>query len=503
MKKLFFGLTLFIVLIIVGIYCLLFTSVGNGIVSSVIESKVNEEKALSFKINKFVLTTEKIEFDALIDDNSNIKVVGDLALLSKTVDLAFDINIEDLSKLQKFTTQKLNGSFSTNGTFKGDTKLAKLDGNTNIFKSVTSYHVQLVDFEPSNILLNIKDAKIDEILHLVNQPRYAMGNITIDANIKNAKIENLDGKITTKITKGLVTNSLINKSFDTKLLNKLTFKGDVVTNLTPYQVSSKVDFYTTMANLFVKDANINLKDMSIKSDYFLKVGDLSKLFDVTQTKLRGSVAVAGDIKKDKDLLVNGYSELLDGKLRFKLLNDNFSANIDNVELLKALHMLYYPEIFTSKTKLKLDYNLVKQSGDLKGDLINGQFKKNEFSNIINSFARFDLTKEVYETIALESNINKNIIKSTINMKSKLTQIEVNPSTIDTKNSLIDALVKTDIKGIKFDTKISGDLAKPTVKVDTKKLIKSGATQKVKEKIEDTIKKKLGDDAGKLLKGFFN
>ncbi len=502
MKKLFFGLTFLIIIVLVGIYALLFTTTGNGIVSSIVESKVNEQKGLNFKINKFVLTTKNIEFDASLDKNSNIKINGDLSLFSKTADIKYDINILDLSKLEKFTKQKLNGSFNTSGTLKGDSSLATLEGISDIFKSSTDYKVQLINFEPSNIIFNVKNAKIDEILHLINKPRYAMGNITINGDVKNAELDKLNGSISTKIEKGLVTNSLVNKDFNTKLINRLTFHGDIQTDLEPNKVLSKVDFYSTMANLFVKKADVDLKNMIIKSDYFLNVDDLSKLFDVTQTKLRGKIDVAGDIKKDKDLLVNGYSELLDGKLRFKLLNDDFSANIDDIEILKVLHMLYYPEIFTSKTKLKLDYNLVKQVGDLKGNLINGQFKQNEYSTIINSFAKFDLTKEIYEDILLDSNINKNIIKSTINMKSKLTTIDVNPSTIDTKANVIDALVKTDIKGIKFDTKISGDISNPKVKVDTKKLLESGVKEKVKEKIKDTVEKKLGDKAGNLLKSFF-
>ena len=502
MKKLFFGLTFLIIIVLVGAYALLFTTTGNGIVSSLIENKVNEQKDLNFKINKFVLTTKNIEFDASLDKNSNIKIIGDLLIFSKSVDIKYDINILDLSKLEKYTKQKLNGNFSTSGTLKGDSSLATLEGISDIFKSSTDYKVQLINFEPSNILFNVKNAKIDEILHLINKPKYAMGNITINGDIKNAKLDKLNGNIDTKIVNGLVTNSLVNKDFKTKLVDRLTFRGDVQTDLEPNKALSKIDFYSTMANLFVKKADVDLKDMVIKSDYFLNIDDLSKLFDVTQTKIRGKIDVAGDIKKDKDLLVNGYSELLDGKLRFKLLNDDFSANIDDIEILKVLHMLYYPEIFTSKSKLKLDYNLAKQVGDLKGDLLNGQFKKNEYSTIINSFAKFDLTKEVYENISLASNINKNIIKSTINMKSNLTTINVDPSVIDTKTKVIDALVQTQIKGITFDTKISGDISNPKVKVDTKKLLESGIKEKAKEKIEKTIEKKLGDKAGNLLKSLF-
>jgi len=503
MKKLFFGLTFLIILIIGGVYTLVFTPIGNNIVAGIIEDKANEQKGVNFKVNKFVLTTSNIEFDASVDENSNINISGALALIVKTVDLKFNIDVKDLSKLEKFTNQKLNGSFKTNGTLKGDRELAVLNGFTDIFKSKTSYDVKLENFEPSNIVFDMKSGKIDEILYLINQPKYAKGNIDINANIKNANLEKLDGMILTKITNGVVTNSLVNKSFNTKLVETLSFKGDIATKLVPNTILSKVDFYTSMANIFVKEANVDLKTMLIKSDYLVNVSDLSKLFDVTQTKMRGKIDINGDIKKDKDLLVNGSSKFLDGILKFKLLNDDFSANIDEVEVLKAMHMLYYPEIFTSKTKLDLDYNLAKQKGVVKGNLINGQFKKNEYSTIINNLARFDLTKEVYEKIDLNSNIDKNIIKSTINMKSSLTKIDVDPSTIDLEKSSIDALVRTNIKGIEFDTKLTGDLTNPKVKVDTQKLLKTGLNQKAKDKIQETIQKNLGDKAGNLLKGFFN
>ena len=236
-----------------------------------------------------------------------------------------------------------------------------------------------------------------------------------------------------------------------------------------------------MANLFVKKAVVNLADASINSDYLLKVDDLSKLYDVAQMKMRGKVAINGEVKKDKNLLVTGASKLLDGALNFKLLNDDFSSTIKDVEVLKALHMMYYPEVFTSKTDLSLTYNLKSQKGLLNGKLINGQFKQNEYSSLLNQFARFDITREVYETVALNSDINKDIIKSTVDMKSSLTHIKVPQSTINTKKRIVDALVQTNLKGIEFDTKITGSLDKPTIKMDTSKLLKSAATQKAKEK----------------------
>lgn len=55
MKKLFISLTILILLIIVAVYGILFTSPGNSFVASIIENKVNEgQKDVSLKVNDFV-----------------------------------------------------------------------------------------------------------------------------------------------------------------------------------------------------------------------------------------------------------------------------------------------------------------------------------------------------------------------------------------------------------------------------------------------------------------
>ena len=191
------------------------------------------------------------------------------------------------------------------------------------------------------------------------------------------------------------------------------------------------------------------------------------------------------------------------RLNYKLLNDDFNSTIKGIEVLKALHMMYYPEVFTSKTDLGLTYNLKSQKGVLEGQLINGQFKRNKFSGLLNTFAKFDLTKEVYDHVNIKSNIDKNIIKSTVDMKSKLTSIVVPHSTIDNKKRTVDAMVKTNLKGIKFDTTITGSLDKPKIKMDTSKLLLSNEKiKKEKERLQKKIEEKIGGDAGKLLKGLF-
>lgn len=133
MKKLFIGIGLFIILNISTAYFFLFTSFGNGLVSSFIETKVNEKGVVNFKFDEFVLSLDTLSIKANIDTTSNIQIAGDISPFSLKFDLKYWVNITDLSKLEKFVNQKLNGGFKTNGEIKGNKDLLLINGVTDLF----------------------------------------------------------------------------------------------------------------------------------------------------------------------------------------------------------------------------------------------------------------------------------------------------------------------------------------------------------------------------------
>lgn len=670
MKKLFFGLTFLIILVVGGVYGILFTSTGNSYVASIIEEKVNEgQKDVNMKVNSFKMSMNDILFNATLDGNSVINIEGALNIFAKSADLKYDINIKELSKLKNITKQTLNGPFSTKGTVKGNQELAVIKGLTSIASSNTTYDVDLVNFKPSNILFNMKTAKIEELLNiinqpiyangiidinaninstdiptldglittkitngilnakvlnkelkenpktpisfsansvtklspnimdlnldfdssiaklnikkanmnlqtfkmdsdyklfvkdlskleslinqkyngsfitsgratvdngvikidgdsdifnsetqydikvvntkpeyanilvnnakiekilsLVNQPNFANGLINIDAKIKSADLENLDGIILTKITKGLINNTVVNKEFEQKFKREMKFRGDIKTDLVKTSAISNIDVDTTMAGVNMQKAVYNIKDAKFESDYTLNIFDLAALYEVTQRKMRGAVKLVGNIKQSPDSLsIDGNSSLFGGNVNFNLLNDDFKAKIKDVEVKSLTHMLYYPEIFTSKSNIDVDYNLATKIGKITGSLNDGRFIKNKYSNIINTFAKFDLTKEVYEKVSINSDMKKNIINTIVDMKSKYTTIKVPSSTLNTEKNSINALVQASIKKYSFDTTIKGSLSNPKVKVDTKAFLNNTKYGKKIKKEADRAKKKL-------------
>ena len=226
--------------------------------------------------------------------------------------------------------------------------------------------------------------------------------------------------------------------------------------------------------------------------------------------MRGAIKIAGEIiSKNKSLLLTGNSKLLDGSLDFNLKNDDFHADIKDVQIKKLTHMLYYPDVFDSTTALTLDYNLLMKKGDLKGKLIKGHFLPNNFSGLLNQFAKFDITREVYETVDINTDINKLVLTSTVNMKSKNTTIDIDKSVLNLEKSTIDANIKTKIKTTEFALKVKGNTSSPKISLDSKDLIKNQLNKqleknedKIKEKLNKVLKGKLGEDgAEEVLKKF--
>lgn len=674
MKKIFLILSLIIFLILGCIYGILFTKTGNGIISSYIENKVNAgQKDVKLKVNNFRLTFSTLIFDAKINDDSYINISGNLALLKKTVDLEYDININDLSTLNNLTKQDLKGPFSTKGIFRGNKKESTIEGFSNIAQSETKYFLTLIDYDIKKIKLDLKDAQINHLLFLLNKPIYTKGLLSINADIKNIEKNNLDGLISANIEKGRLDNEVINKGFKQNIKSSITFRSDINAVLLGNQIKIKTDFLSSLADIFMDKTTINLddnkiwsdykidiknmnklesvigkklngefstigdfivenKDIHIKgksnifesttsfdfkleklapkyltfkiekakvenllqmlnepiyatgnlniegdiknldlanldgfiltkinegkminevlnalydknikdeitfdlnvdtllvsnkavsktnlftnlanlvinkasydfnenslnSDYLLKIPSLEKLKDFTTTKLRGEVDIVGELQnKDGALLLTGSSNILDGFLDFTLKNDDLKANLKDIDIKALTYMFNYPDMFTSNGNVTLDYNLILKKGNLKAHLVNGQFLPNEFSILINQLSKFDLTKEIYKSVNINSNINDKLLITTIDMMSKNTQIDIVDSTLDFEKNLIDAKIDTKIKTSAFAINVKGDISKPKISLDTKDLLKEKLNKQIdknKDKIEEKLNKVLG------------
>ncbi len=677
MKKIFLSLSLIIILILGSIYGLLFTKFGNNIVSSYIEEKVNlDQKDVKLKVNDFTLTLNYLNFDAWINDNSKINISGDLSLFKKSVDLKYDIKINDLSTLKNLTRQEFKGPFVTNGIFIGNEEEAIIQGTSDIARSQTRYYFNLEDFEPRNINIQVKNAKIEDLLTLLNKPIYAKGDLNVLADIKNANISNLDGIFVSKISNGKIDNEVMNKEFNQTLASPISFNGEmnallspnkaevktnltsslinifmdktvvnlltnqidsdykidiknlnkiegiiakklngefstkgnlkafdetikiegdsnvfesnvkynteltnykpsyikfsvenaklekflqmlnepiyalgdfniqgeiknanldkldgnisskitnasivnevtntvfkqnlkekinfdlnIDTNLVPNQAVSKANLQTTIGNLTSQNSVYTFTDDSFNSDYLLNIPALEKLKDILNMSLKGNIDINGDItNKEDSLLLTGKANTLGGTFDFDLKNDKLNANLKDIDVQELSAMLDYSKIFNSKANFTLDYDLLLKKGELVGKLINGHFLSNNFSLLLNQLGKFDLNKEVYETLDINSQIDNRILTSDVIMKSANSQIDIQDSILDLEQKLIDAKINAIVKDKKFIIDVKGETSNPKISLNAKDLLKEKIDkqlEKKRDKIEEKLNKALGTKA---------
>ena len=690
MKKLFLWLTLLIVFIAVLAYSIVFSKFGNELIASYIENKVNNpQQNIKFKVTNFRLRADSLDFNAVINENSNISVNGALSIWNRWVDLKYDIKITDLSILNNLINQNLKSELFTNGVFKGDYQSAIIQGFSNIANSETKYNLVLKDFKIKDILLELKNAKIDELLNFMNKPHYLNGDLTINANIKNIDNNNLDGKLIANISKGQLENDVINKEFNQTFSSKINIDGDIEASFLGKNAEIKTQLLTSIGNLIlektlvdlekdrvvsdykfevknlqklesvlgrkligdfnttgnilyenaifnvdgksdifesstvfrfkledniVKDIsfkventkieklldflnepiyatgdlnvqgeiqNSNLEELSgtiiskisdaklvnevvnavfkqelktpvnfdmalnnqfipnkivsqmvlnsslanlsaenaiydlvegvLKSDYLLKISSLDNLKDFTKTKLRGKLDIKGELeKKDMFLFATGKSSVLGGKLDFTLKNDDLTASLNDVSVKELSYMMYKPEFFNSRGDFSLNYNTITKQGNLVGKFFNGSFLPNDLALLINHLAKFDLTKEIYETVDLNSDINDNLLTSNFLMKSENTQIESKEAITDFDKNFIDAKLNTQIKNRSFNLSLMGEMNKPKISLGAEELLKNEIDRKLeknRDKIEEKLNKVLdgevdNEKAKELLKNIF-
>jgi len=481
---------------VMSLYIMVFTPIGNSIVSPILETKINEEGKLNSKLSKFLLTTDEFEILLEIDEFNSIYSKGKYSLFSQTVDASYDVKLNKLESLQELTKAPVKGSFNTNGTVKGGAELLNIDGVSDLAKSNTTYKLELTKFNPTSIIAKIKNASLESLLEMVGQKAYVKANLNLDINLKNIKPHQLDGDLVLTTTHGKIDSKLVNKDFNLTMPES-KFNLNLVSKLNGDLVDSKVKLESSFANLTIKKATLDTKDNSIKSDYKLYIQNLNNLYFITKQHIRGSFSANGQLTKAKDLDLTVHSNVANGKIDAKLHNDTLVADIKSVQTLKVLHMLYYPEIFKSSLNARLNYDLKVKKGKFNGKLLNGKFTENEMLSLLRDVAKINLYKENFKG-DVSAVINKENILASLALNSNTSSISTKDSKINSKTKEVDSKINIVANKNLLFVKITGTTDNPKIELDASEVLKAKAKAKIFKQIDKNVK----GDVGNLLKSFF-
>ena len=485
MRYLMFAVAV-ILLILGGIYIILFTGPGNRLIQPIAEKRLAKLIDGQIKLNQFTLRTNRFILELNLDQNSTILLKGKLNLFKQDIDANFNISIKELSKLEQLIGLPLRGHLDTRGTIKGNLSRLAIKGNTDLGDSKTEYEVLLLDFNPNGLVLVVNDAQIDKLFYMANQPSIAKGLLDINLKLDISDLSSLKGNGKLKVRHGIVNYSQVNQAFNLKLIKPVAFTLESKALFKNSMATANLKLDSDIINFTSKKSIYNTSSSDIIADYQIIIPDLEDLYFVTNRHLNGSLNLYGNAKFNKTLLVTGKAKILGGDLDIKIDDNLLKADLKGIETISISELLIYPRIFSSRGNVKIKYDLNTKQGTLNANLINGRFLPNQLTILLDQLLKWDVHKDIYKDIVIQSNINDSIIISDLEMSSRQSRIKANKAKIDLDQEQVDSVLEISVKGIDIIAKIRGDLNKPGIKLDTSALMK----EKLRQKLDKTLKKNI-------------
>ena len=445
----------------------------------------------TFSLNtdvKVVDNSGKISYNF---DSNLIKLIidGKIDLITKLFNSTYNIDIKKLRMLEPIIKTKINGSFKTSGVAEGNITDIKVIGKTDVAEGDTKYKVLVKNKKIDKINAQIKNIKLDKLLFILNQPKYAKANLNIDLNINSW--ETLNGKILLNLKNGILNKTIVKRDFNISLPKKPYFTLNLdATLINKDLIKSELLFNSFVGKLKMKDS-IRKKDI-FTTNFTLNISDLNKLKFITKQKMRGDFNLNGDLKFDKNLTVNFNSKKFDGLIKGNLIDNQLKIKLKEISSISLLKTLYYPEVFNSKFNIDFQYDLKNLKGISYLESSKGNFIENKLTKNVNKFLKIDLTKEVYDEIKIETKIYKKldhtILNSSLLIKNSRSGLKSDKIYMDLNSSSINSKFNFYYKKFDIDFAVKGALTHPNVKFDFKNILKTLFKEKVNKKLKDKITK---------------
>lgn len=435
-----------------------------------------------------IFDKKDIKQDFVFDSNvGKIKLSSTSNIESFDTKGVYSIVLSDISAFTPLLGMKVRGALRTEGSIEGGLENILIAGKTDIADSASTYSASIVKSALAKVKFDTQNLRIEKLLYMIYQPQYISASVG-----GKAEAWDFDKGISTQANfslKGVTSNPVIKKEFDLDMPNT-PFSANLNAKLDKGVGNANLIFDSNLARLNVPNIAIDLHKGAYSSPYSAILLDLKKLKFATKIELVGKFEANGDFALSENLKATFHTKSLGGNVDAELNGDNFNAKIKEVDLDSVLSMAQIQKVFSSKVNGDLVYNTASEKGTLKARLDNGRFLKNQLTDALKQYAKFDATGLVFNNISLNSDINKMVLNSALNMQSGDFSLSGQNIITDLEKSTINAKLKTTLKKDTLGIKLSGNLTSPKVELDLGELLKSRLGNEVQKSVGKELEKTL-------------
>ena len=315
-----------LLVLVVALYCVLFSSFGNSVLKPFVEKIASEKIGMEFRLEKFELGFSSFDILAIINGELSVESRGKYSLFSSQFDLNYNTQAKSFNGMQI--------DLSLKGEALGSFDNFVANGSGSLAGSSIRFASRIKDYAPLELKLDAKELDLAALSMIALKKAYITGKLSAVADIAGqegtAKLNSAKIIITKEAQNdfgiSLPANFALSLNSDIKLLGK--------------QVAATTRVKSALANLSAKNTSYNFENGEITSDFNLDIANLAALEPIIKQKLNGSIKVAGNTK-----IANGAMEFLDAKINglggeiLASLKDNeLNANIKNLKLAQALSL---------------------------------------------------------------------------------------------------------------------------------------------------------------------
>ena len=315
-----------LLVLVVALYCVLFSSFGNSVLKPFVEKIASEKIGMEFRLEKFELGFSSFDILAIINGELSVESRGKYSLFSSQFDLNYNTQAKNFNGMQI--------DLSLKGEALGGFDNFVANGSGSLAGSNIRFASRIKDYVPLELKLDAKELDLAALSIIVFKKAYILGKLSAIADIAGqkgtAKLNSAKIIITKEAQNdfgiSLPANFALSLNSDIKLLGK--------------QVAATTRLKSALANLSAKNTSYNFENGEITSDFNVDIANLAALEPIIKQKLNGSIKVAGNTK-----IANGAMEFLDAKINglggeiLASLKDNeLNANIKNLKLAQALSL---------------------------------------------------------------------------------------------------------------------------------------------------------------------
>ena len=315
-----------LLVLVVALYCVLFSSFGNSVLKPFVEKIASEKIGMEFRLEKFELGFSSFDILAIINGELGVESKGKYSLFSSQFDLNYNTQAKSFNGMQI--------DLSLKGEALGSFDNFVANGSGSLAGSSIRFASRIKDYAPLELKLDAKALDLAALSMIALKKSYITGKLSAVADIAGqegtAKLNSAKIIITKEAQNdfgiSLPANFALSLNSDIKLLGK--------------QVAATTRVKSALANLSAKNTSYNFENGEITSDFNVDIANLAALEPIIKQKLNGSIKVAGNTK-----IANGAMEFLDAKINglggeiLASLKDNeLNANIKNLKLAQALSL---------------------------------------------------------------------------------------------------------------------------------------------------------------------